>query len=123
MTAVPEFKLAREAEMAYCQVCLVTDYDCWHPDHDQVTVELVMQNLKANSETAQRCVVEVIKRLAANKFVSPAHDALKFAILTPKDRTPTTLIRLLLSFRSLKRRVSGAEQISLRKAALDSMRC
>jgi len=82
MTAVPEFKLAREAEMSYAHVSLVTDYDCWHPDHDSVTVDLVMENLKANGDVAQRIVRQVVKKLSKNKFEASAHSSLKHAILS-----------------------------------------
>lgn len=82
MTGVPEFKLAREAEIAYASIALVTDYDCWHPDHDAVTVEMVVKNLKQNGEHAQAITKTVVKKLAANKFESSAHSALQFAILT-----------------------------------------
>jgi len=82
MTANPEMKLAREAEIAYSLVALVTDYDCWHPDHDAVTVEMVVKNLKQNGDHAQLIVKKVVDKLAANPFESAAHSALKFAILT-----------------------------------------
>lgn len=61
MTGMPEVKLAREAEMAYCQISMVTDYDCWHPEHDSVTVDMVIKNLRANGDMAQRAVKEVSK--------------------------------------------------------------
>eukprot|EP01112_Ceratiomyxa_fruticulosa_P011180 TRINITY_DN3019_c0_g1_i1.p1 TRINITY_DN3019_c0_g1~~TRINITY_DN3019_c0_g1_i1.p1 ORF type:complete len:322 (-),score=71.88 TRINITY_DN3019_c0_g1_i1:56-961(-) len=86
MTAVPEALLAREAEIAYALIALVTDFDCWHPDHDNVTVEMVMKNLHHNSRTAQSLVSEVIKKVGKEQFYSEAHDALKYAIITPKDR-------------------------------------
>ncbi len=62
MTNLPEAKLAREAEIAYATLALVTDYDCWHPDHDSVTVEMVIANLQRNAINAQKsfkkpCVV------------------------------------------------------------------
>jgi 5'-methylthioadenosine phosphorylase len=88
MTAIPEAKLAREAEIAYVSVALVTDYDCWHPDHDAVTVEMVMNNLKTNGLNAQKAVVEVVKKIKDNRFVSKAHSALRDSILTPIDHIP-----------------------------------
>jgi len=88
MTGIPEVKLAREAEMAYCCMTLVTDYDCWHPGHDNVTVDMVIKVMKANGVLAQRAVKEVIKALAHNKFESVAHTALKFSILTPTEHIP-----------------------------------
>jgi len=95
MTAIPEAKLAREAEIAFVTVALVTDYDCWHPDHDHVTVEMVMQNLKTNGLNAQKAVIEVVKKIKDNRFVSKAHSALRDSILTPVDHIPErTKIRL-----------------------------
>lgn len=86
MTNLPEAKLAREAEIAYATLALVTDYDCWHPDHDSVTVEMVIANLQRNSINAQKVIRETVKRLAENPPGSEAHSALKYAILTPKDQ-------------------------------------
>jgi 5'-methylthioadenosine phosphorylase len=86
MTNLQEAKLAREAEIAYATLALVTDYDCWHPDHDSVTVEMVVANLHKNAENAQKVVREAVKRIAANPPHSEAHSALQFGILTPKDK-------------------------------------
>jgi 5'-methylthioadenosine phosphorylase len=88
MTNLPEAKLAREAEIAYAALALVTDYDCWHPDHDNVTVELIIANLHKNAENAQRVIQETVRRLGANSFVSEAHSALKYAIITPMSKVP-----------------------------------
>jgi 5'-methylthioadenosine phosphorylase len=88
MTNLPEAKLAREAEIAYATLALVTDYDCWHPDHDSVTVDLVIANLTKNAVNAQRVIRETVRRLSENPFVSDAHSALKYAIITPLDKAP-----------------------------------
>ncbi|MBW4460735.1 MAG: S-methyl-5'-thioadenosine phosphorylase [Nodosilinea sp. WJT8-NPBG4] len=97
MTNLPEAKLAREAEIAYATLALVTDYDCWHPDHDSVTVEMVIGNLQKNAVNAQRVIREVVNRVAANPPESEAHSALKYAIITPFDKAPTaTLDKLSL---------------------------
>jgi 5'-methylthioadenosine phosphorylase len=88
MTNLPEAKLAREAEIAYATLALATDYDCWHPDHDNVTVDLVIANLHKNASNAQQVIQETVKRLGANLFVSEAHSALKYAIITPMDKVP-----------------------------------
>ncbi len=90
MTNLPEAKLAREAEIAYATLALVTDYDCWHPDHDSVTVEMVIGNLHRNAENAQKVIQETVRQLAANPPISVAHSALKYAILTPMDKVPAT---------------------------------
>jgi 5'-methylthioadenosine phosphorylase len=85
MTNLPEAKLAREAEIAYATLAMVTDYDCWHPDHDSVTVDMVIGNLRRNATNAQRVIREVVRRLQAEPFTSEAHSALKYAILTRLD--------------------------------------
>mgnify|MGYP001793562014 FL=1 len=88
MTNLPEAKLAREAEIAYATLAMVTDYDCWHPDHDSVTVEMVIGNLQKNAVNAQRVIKEVVRRLDENPPESEAHSALKFAIITPLASAP-----------------------------------
>ena len=88
MTNLTEAKLAREAEIAYATMTLVTDYDCWHPDHDHVTVEMIIDNLHRNAVNAQKAIQETVKRLQANPPESAAHSALKYAILTPIDQIP-----------------------------------
>ncbi len=89
MTNLPEAKLAREAEIAYATLALVTDYDCWHPDHDSVTVEMVVNNLQRNAVNAQKVIQETVRHLSDNPPPSTAHSALKYAILTPLDKVPT----------------------------------
>ena len=88
MTNLPEAKLAREAEIAYATLALVTDYDCWHPDHDSVTVEMVIGNLHRNATNAQKVIKETVRRLAENPPASEAHSALKYAILTQLNKVP-----------------------------------
>lgn len=88
MTNLPEAKLAREAEIAYATLAMVTDYDCWHPDHDSVTVEMVIGNLMKNAVNAQRVIQETVRRLSQDPPVSDAHSALKYAIITPLDKAP-----------------------------------
>ena len=88
MTNLPEAKLAREAEIAYATLALATDYDCWHPDHDNVTVDMVVANLQRNATNAQKVIQETVKLLSKNPPESLAHSALKYAILTPLDKIP-----------------------------------
>jgi 5'-methylthioadenosine phosphorylase len=95
MTNLPEAKLAREAEIAYATLALVTDYDCWHPDHDSVSVEMVIQNLQRNARNAQRVIYQVVQRIASNPPVSDAHSALQYAILTPLDQVPLATLKKL----------------------------
>ena len=95
MTNLPEAKLAREAEIAYATLALVTDYDCWHPDHDNVTVEMVIANLQKNAHNAQTVIKSVVRTLATQTPPSEAHSALKYAVITPLDKAPSeTLSRL-----------------------------
>ena len=89
MTNLPEAKLAREAEIAYATLALSTDYDCWHEEHDSVTVEMVVNNLNKNVANAQKVIQETVRRLSKNQFVSDSHSALKDAIFTPLDKAPT----------------------------------
>lgn len=87
MTALPEAKLAREAEIAYATMAMVTDYDCWHPEHDSVTVDSIIAVLKANVELSQNIVRELIP-LIGDGFDSPAHGAMANAIITDRTRIP-----------------------------------
>jgi 5'-methylthioadenosine phosphorylase len=82
MTNLQEAKLAREAEICYATMALVTDYDCWHPDHDAVTVELVIEYLNKNSANAQKIIRRAVGRLAAEPRECKCGSALKHAILT-----------------------------------------
>ena len=96
MTNMPEAKLAREAEIRYCTVAMVTDYDCWHPDHDEVDVSMVIETLQKNAVNAQNMIKEIIKTFK-NFTVDkdPANDCLDNAIITdPKLRTKKTTKKL-----------------------------
>jgi 5'-methylthioadenosine phosphorylase len=84
MTNLQEAKLAREAEICYSTIALVTDYDCWHPDHDQVTVEMIIANLTQNARTAQQVIAEAVARLPFERACECA-SALKYAIITRPD--------------------------------------
>ena len=81
MTNLQEAKLAREAEICYATLALVTDYDCWHPDHDHVTVEMIVQNLLHNAEIAQAVIKTAVARLPVERTCECAH-ALRSAIIT-----------------------------------------
>jgi 5'-methylthioadenosine phosphorylase len=96
MTNMPEAKLSREAEIRYCTVAMVTDYDCWHPDHDEVDVSIVIQTLMKNASNAQNMIKEVVKTFK-NFSVDedPANNCLDVAIITdPKSRTKKTANKL-----------------------------
>jgi 5'-methylthioadenosine phosphorylase len=88
MTNLQEAKLAREAEMCYATLALVTDYDCWHPDHDKVTVEMIIANLTENARTAQRVIAETIGRLPKERTCECA-TALASAIITAREAIPS----------------------------------
>src|SRR5512142_750141 len=89
MTNMPEAKLAREAELCYATVAMVTDYDCWHPDHDHVTVEAIIQVLVANADKARNLVKAVAPRLHADATECACHRALEHALITaPGSRDP-----------------------------------
>ena len=88
MTNHSEARLAREAEIAYATLAMATDYDCWHQDHDSVTVELVIANLQANAQLAQAILAQATAKIAKQRPASAAHTALQHALMTPKDVVP-----------------------------------
>ncbi len=88
MTNLQEAKLAREAELSYATLAMVTDYDCWREGHDDVTVEQVMKVVHDNSTNAQRVLAAAVRALPADNSASPASSALKYAIMTDKTLIP-----------------------------------
>jgi 5'-methylthioadenosine phosphorylase len=97
MTNMPEAKLAREAEICYATVAMVTDYDCWHPDHDAVTVGMIIATLHANAAKAKALVGRVVPLLAAHRGPCPkgCRHALDHALITaPERRDPALVARL-----------------------------
>ena len=95
MTNLQEAKLAREAEICYATLALVTDYDCWHEEHDAVSVETVVEYLNKNVENAQRIMRESVARLAAKPRGCACGSAIKNAIFTPPDMWPEATTRKL----------------------------
>jgi 5'-methylthioadenosine phosphorylase len=95
MTNHTEARLAREAEIAYATLAMATDYDCWYADHDSVTVEMVIGNLRANAALATQIVRTTAERIAALRPTSSAHTALRDALMTPKDQVPAETRRKL----------------------------
>jgi 5'-methylthioadenosine phosphorylase len=87
MTNLQEAKLAREAEICYATLALVTDYDCWHPDHDSVTVEMVVSNLQQNAARAQQASAHAVEALPIERTCECAR-ALASAIITRPDLVP-----------------------------------
>jgi 5'-methylthioadenosine phosphorylase len=85
MTNMPEAKLAREAEIRYATVAMVTDFDCWHPDHEAVSVEQVIKTLLSNAEKAKKVVAEVLISFEEDiDAKDPANHCLDVAIITDK---------------------------------------
>jgi len=87
MTNLQEAKLAREAEICYATLALVTDYDCWHPGHDSVTVDLIIANLMQNASTAQKTIAAAVEQLGAPRTCA-CRDALATAIITRPEFVP-----------------------------------
>jgi 5'-methylthioadenosine phosphorylase len=97
MTNMPEAKLAREAEIPYATVAMVTDYDCWHPDHDHVTVDAVIKVLTANADNARALIKTVAPMLYDRPLVDEqdGDTALEYALIThPEARDPAVVARL-----------------------------
>lgn len=95
MTNLQEAKLAREAEIAYATLALVTDYDCWHEDHDSVTIDMVVEYLNKNVRNAQLILKEAVARVAAKETPNQFADALKNAIFTAPDHWPAATVEKL----------------------------
>jgi 5'-methylthioadenosine phosphorylase len=94
MTNLQEAKLAREAEICYTTIALVTDYDCWHPDHDSVTVDMVVATLLQNAKTAQQLIAEAVAKVPADRTCACA-TALASAIITRAEMIPGDVKREL----------------------------
>lgn len=87
MTNMPEAKLAREAEICYSTLACVTDYDCWHPQHESVSIEMIIQNLSKNVDNAKKIISAVIKNFNPQRTCA-CGDTLKYAIITDKKLIP-----------------------------------
>ena len=88
MTNHSEARLAKEAEIAYSTLAMSTDYDCWHEDHDDVTVEMIVANLQKNAELANKIISAMCLKIDQIRPVSDSHNALKDALITQKDKVP-----------------------------------
>ena len=95
MTNLGEAKLAREAEICYCTAAMVTDYDCWHPDHDHVTVEMIIANFSANVTLAKRIISEAVKLRGSLKGKCACPSALAGAIITKPEAVSNELRKKL----------------------------
>ena len=87
MTNLQEAKLAREAEICFATLALVTDYDCWHPEHDRVTVDMVIETLQANAVTARKTIADLVSRLPIERGCE-CSNALATAIITRPEAIP-----------------------------------
>ena len=90
MTAAPEAKLAREAEICYAVLACSTDYDCWHPEHDNVTTEMILDNVRFNVETSKKIVRSAIAQIPEEPRTCACSTALQYALATDPDRIPPT---------------------------------
>ncbi len=88
MTNHTEARLAREAEIAYASMSMVTDYDCWHDAHENVSVELVINNLRINAEVASKIVEATAEKVNSLRPLSKAHSALEHSLMTSKEKVP-----------------------------------
>lgn len=95
MTNMPEAKLAREAQMAYTSLAMVTDYDCWHPKEDHVSTELAIANLMQNAENAQKILIRMIQLIGKTQPSSSAHTALEEALVTPLNSIPDEMLSIV----------------------------
>lgn len=95
MTNLAEAKLSREAEIHYASLAMVTDYDCWHPDHDQVSVDMIIANLLANAELAKNIVREVAAEIKGLPGECGCDQALKNAIITSPEARDEEMTRRL----------------------------
>ena len=97
MTNLQEAKLAREAEIAYATLALVTDYDCWHEDHDAVTIDMVVEYLNKNVRNAQMILKDAVKRVSAKETPNQYREAVKNAIFTAPDHWPAETAKKLVA--------------------------
>ena len=95
MTNLQEAKLAREAEIAYATLALVTDYDCWHEAHDAVTIDMVVEYLNKNVRNAQLILKDAVKRVAAKETPNQYRDAIRNAIFTAPEHWPAETAKKL----------------------------
>jgi 5'-methylthioadenosine phosphorylase len=95
MTNLQEAKLAREAEICYATLALVTDYDCWHPHHDAVSIETVVEYLNKNVRNAQLILRETVKRLTNSERGCKCGSTLQHAIFTPPNLWPEATTKKL----------------------------
>jgi 5'-methylthioadenosine phosphorylase len=106
MTNMPEAKLAREAELCYASVAMVTDFDCWHPGHDAVTVDAIIHVLLGNAQAARTLVAGLAGTITADaqSLACPCRSALQHALITAPDARDPAMVEKL---RGIAGRVLG----------------
>tara|TARA_Y100001968_G_scaffold330735_1_gene383415 strand:- start:8822 stop:9724 length:903 start_codon:yes stop_codon:yes gene_type:complete len=90
MTNHTEARLAREAEIAYTSLAMATDYDCWHQEHEKVTVDIILNNLRANAKLASKIVLNTAQKLSSSRPISDSHTALECGLMTAKEKVPAS---------------------------------
>ena len=98
MTNHTEARLAKEAEIAYSSLSMVTDYDCWHQTHQEVSVEMVLENLRANTEVANKIVFEIARVVDIERPTSKSHNSLKDGLISKKENIPRSTQKKLRIF-------------------------
>ena len=98
MTNHTEARLAKEAEIAYSSLSMVTDYDCWHQTYQEVSIEMVLDNLKANTQVANKIVFEISKVIDKERPKSESHHSLKHGLITQKENIPNSTKKKLEIF-------------------------
>jgi 5'-methylthioadenosine phosphorylase len=94
MTNLTEAKLAREAEVCYATIAMITDYDCWHPEHDSVSISAIIANMNRNAKNVQRVLLDAVGRLPESRDCK-CGSALAHAILTDRKHIPAATRRRL----------------------------
>lgn len=94
MSTLPEAKLAREAEMCYAVICMSTDYDCWHEEEEDVTIDIVIRNMNTNADNARNLIRRLVGRLGQER-TCPCSSASRYAVITaPEKRDPSAVAKL-----------------------------
>ena len=98
MTNHTEARLSKEAEIAYSSLCMVTDYDCWHHSQEEVSVEMVLENLRSNTEVGNKIILELARIIEKDRPESKSHFALREGLITPKENIPSSTKKKLEIF-------------------------
>ena len=123
MTAAPEAKLAREAEISYAVLACSTDYDCWHPEHDDVTTELILENVRFNVEVSKKTVRAAVAKIPEGQRTCACSTALQYALATSPDKISTAKrhqLKFLLDkyLRSVSKILSASASVRMSGGAM-----